>query len=130
MRKNQIIICLCLGIFMLLHNKNYAAFDNNLARFVGSRTSNSPNATNYTFVNRFNFVVNSNINSDLIDYHYSILRLGDSLPSFAGFAGTPYNLGTTPTNILGKFTAYRIEYTNDISFGKYLGLFDVLHTKL
>lgn len=73
------------------------------------------NTTNYTAINRNNFVV-TDAGSDFANYHLSNLKLGSELAKFATGDTSSYDLGTAPTPILGKFTAYRIEYTEPITF--------------
>jgi hypothetical protein len=91
-------------------------FDNSLTRFS--------NTTDYINVNVNNFVV-TNAGSDLDNYHYSTLRLGIELAELTnGFPnGDPgFNTGATPHDVLGKFTAYRVEYTEPIQFVDAQGL--------
>lgn len=90
-------------------------FDNSLTRFSTT--------TDYINVNVNNFVV-ANAGSDLDNYHYSTLRLGIELAELTnGFPnGDPgFNTGATPHDVLGKFTAYRVEYTEPIQFVDSLG---------
>lgn len=90
-------------------------FENSLARFA--------NGTTYLDINRNNFVVN-NAPGDFANYHLSVLKLGTELAKIAGQTApyntgsyAAYNTGGLAYNVLNRFTAYRLEYTEPISFG-------------
>lgn len=109
--KRYPVLFLILAIALIGHGQH--GFDNSLTHFS--------NVTNHVDVNRNNFVV-TNAGSDFANYHYSVLKLGTELAKLGGQtapynqgAQASYNLGSTPVNLFGRYTAYRLEYTEPIT---------------
>lgn len=106
------MICLLSTMFVPLYAQS--CFSNNYTGFT--------NTTDYLNVNRNNFIV-TNAGSDLENYHHTAFKLAIEIGKIADVNGNEVTCSTTgfhsntPINIMNKYTAYRVEYTPDITSG-------------
>lgn len=107
----KILFIVCISTF---YSSSYgqSCFKNNYSGFS--------NTTNYLDVDTTNFIV-TNGGSQLENYHLSSLKLAIEIGKIADTLGNEISCSSagfhqnTPINIINKFTAYRVEYTPELS---------------
>lgn len=112
MKRMMIVAIVFLMANTTLPTYAQSCFSNNYTGFS--------NTTDYLNVNRNNFIV-TNAGSDLENYHHTALKLAIEIGKIADVNGNEVVCSTngfhsnTPINIMNKYTAYRVEYTPEIT---------------